>query len=39
MGTIALIVGFLAGLLIPRRGAIPASVGVRPAEARPGSRA
>ncbi len=39
MGTIALAVGFLAGLLIPRRGAAPAPVGVRPVEARPSSRA
>jgi EmrB/QacA subfamily drug resistance transporter len=39
MGTIALAVGFLAGLLIPRRGASEAPVGVRPAEARPTSRA
>ena len=39
MGTIALAVGFLAGLLIPRRGAAAASVGARPAEVRPSSRA
>ena len=39
MGTIALAVGFLAGLLIPRRGASVAPAGARPAEARPSSRA